>query len=232
MIALVKTIFLALGIGLTSVLSGLGEENSAHRVENAQQGMAEGSWPRKPDDRLSPLSGKMKDSREISVRYYGKEKEFRGKSAGGWMKEASLGRKAEWEGAAGRKWEEERWGQDRDWASGQGQNEKFEPSRELAKEQTLKYREVEREPAADWSSRSARLGAGREGGLRMYEGRLTRVREQVWRESEGARDLGPGRQEKFSPAEVEKMLSRPVGELRGAAKEQSPEAFPLAAADN
>ena len=97
-----------MGLGCALVCAVKGEENSAQRLENAQRGMAEASWPRKPDDRLSPLSGKMKDSREISVRYYGKEKEFRGKSAGGWMKEASLGRKAEWEGAAGRKWEEER----------------------------------------------------------------------------------------------------------------------------
>ena len=232
MIALVKTIFLALGIGLTSVLSGLGEENSAHRVENAQQGMAEGSWPRKPDDRLSPLSGKMKDSREISVRYYGKEKEFRGKSAGGWMKEASLGRKAEWEGAAGRKWEEERWGQDRDWAAGRGESEKFQPQKELASERTLTMREMERETAEGWSSRSSRLGGGREGALRMYEGRLTRVREQVWREEENPRDLGPGRQEKFSPQEVEKMLAQPLGEAGRAARGEPPAASPPAVADN
>ena len=96
----------------------------------------------------------------------------------------------------------------------------------------MTMREMERETAHGWSSRTARTGGGREGSLQMYEGRLTRVRQQVWQESEEARVLGPGRQEKFSPAEVEKMLSRPVGELRGAAKEQSPEAFPLAAADN
>ena len=208
------------------------EENSAQRLGNAQRGMAEGSWPRKPDNRLSPLSGKMKDSQEISVRYYGKEKEFRGQSAGGWLKEASFGKKANWEGASGRKWEEARWGQDRDWAAGRGQSEKFQPQKELASERTVTMREMERETAHGWSFRTARTGGGREGSLQMYEGRLTRVRQQVWQESEEARVLGPGRQEKFSPAEVEKMLSRPVGELRGAAKEQSPEAFPLAAADN
>ena len=108
---MVKTIFLALGIGLTSVLSGLGEENSAQRLENAQQGMAEGSWPRKPDNRLSPLSGKMKESQVISMRYYGQEKEFRAKSADEWMKEAAWGREVSWKGASARRWEESRWEQ-------------------------------------------------------------------------------------------------------------------------
>jgi len=232
MIAAVKAIFLALGIGLTSVLSGLGEENSAQRLEDAQQGMAEGSWPRKPDERLSPLSGKMKDSQEISVRYYGKEKEFRSQSAEGWMKGASLRQKANWEGASGRKWEAARWGQDRDWPLDRGESEKFQPQMELASERTMIMREMGQETAPGWSSRTAQIGGGREGSLRMYEGRLTRVRQQVWRESKEARDLGEGRQEKFSPAEVEKMLLQPAAELREATREQSAKASPLAAAGN
>ena len=108
MIMPMKVVFVALAIGLASGLPSVGEENSAQRLESIQKGMAEASWPRKPDNRLSPLSGKMKDSQEISVRYYGKEKEFRGRSAEGWLKEASFGQKANWEGASGRKWEEER----------------------------------------------------------------------------------------------------------------------------
>jgi len=174
----------------------------------------------------------MKDSQEISVRYYGKDKEFRGKSAEGWGKEASFGQKANWEGASGRNWEEARWGQDRDWALGRGESEKFQPQTQLASERTVTMREMERENAADWSSRTARMGGGREGSLRMYEGRLTRVRQQVWRESEEVRDLGEGRQEKFSPAEVEKMLSQPTAEVREATREQSAKASPLAAAGN
>jgi hypothetical protein len=208
------------------------EESGAQRLDQAQQGMADASWPKKPDNRLSPLSGKMKDSQEISVRYYGKEKEFRGNTAEGWLKEASLGRKANWEGASGRKWEEARWGQDRSWASGKGVSEKFQPPTELALERTLTMREVERENAQGWSSRAARMGGGREGSLRMYEGRLTRVRQQVWQESEEARDLCAGRKEMFSPQEVDRMLSQPAGELRGEAREQSAKASPLAAADN
>ena len=112
------------------------------------------------------------------------------------------------------------------------QSEKFQPQKELASEWTVTMREMERETAHGWSSRIARTGWGREGSLRMYEGRLTRVRQQVWQESEEARDLGPGRQEKFSPQEVERMLADPLGQARGAVREQSPAASPLAAADN
>jgi len=232
MIVQVKVFFSALGIGLASVLPSLGEETSAQRLENAQQGITEGNWPRKPDNRLSPLSGKMKESQEISVRYYGKEKEFRGHSAEGWRKESSLARKADWERVSGRKWEEVRWGQDRDWASEKGESEKFQPQTQLASERTVTMREMGQETAAGWSSRIARMGGGREGSLRMYEGRLTRVRQQVWRESEQARDLGAGRQEKFSPAEVEKMLSQPTAEVREATKEQFPAASLPATEDN
>jgi|GEM_PF-1280647 len=232
MIAPVKAFFVTLMVGLASILPGWGEENSAQRLENAQQGMAEGSWPRKPDNRLSPLSGKTKDNREISLRYYGKEKEFRGKSAEGWLQETSFGQKPNWEGASGRNWEGLRWGQDRDWAAGKGESEKFQMQAELGSEQTVTMREMGRETAQGWASRAARLGGGRDGALRMYEGRLTRVRQQVGPGEPSPRDLGPGRQEKFTPREVDEMLSRPVGEPRANVREQSPEASPLAAADN
>lgn len=214
--------------------AAVAEETSAQRLENTQKGIAEASWPKKPDNRLSPLSGKMKDHREVSVRYYGTEKEFRGKPADGWSKEASLGQKADWQGASGRRWEEARWNENRDWGSAGSKNGKFQPEGEWASQRSMNFRELEREPASGWTSRPAQLNGGREGSWRMYEGRLTRVRQHVSREQESgsARDLGPGRQEKYSPEEVEKMLSRPIGESRGAAKEQSPGASPLATADN
>lgn len=214
-IVLVKNFALVLVIGMASIPTGWGDENSARRLGSAQSGMAEASWPRKPDDRLSPLSGKMKDSQEISVRYYGKEKEFRGQSAEGWKKEAAFGKKANWEGASGRKWEDARWEQDRDWVADRGESKTFQPQKDLASERTVKMPEMERETAPGWSSRAARMGGNREESLRMYEGRLTRVRQQVWQESEETRDLGAGRQEEFSPAEVEKMLSQPAGQPRG-----------------
>lgn len=217
---------------LALVFSALGEENSAQRLENAQRGIAEASWPKKPDNRLSPLSGKMRESREISVSYFGKEKEVQAKTAEGWQKHARTQRTAGWDQEAGHSWQKELWSQNRHTTSGEARHKEFQPDKDLGPKRTVTFRALEREREGDWSSRSARLGSGRDGSLRMYEGRLTRVRQQVWQEEPSPRDLGPGRQEKYSPEEVEKMLSRPIGESRGAAKEQSPGAFPLATADN
>lgn len=209
-----------------------GEESSARRLEQAQAGMAGASWPRKPDDRLSPLSGKMKDNAEISPKVYAKDKEFHAKSASGWQREVGLLSKNIWKEPTGRDWADARWSQNREWFEDGRTAGKFQPSREMAKEQTVTHRELEAVTAPDWSTRPARLGTGREVSLPMYAGRLTRVRQQVWQEEDRGRDLGLGRQEKFNPAEVEKMLSRPVGELRGAIKEQPAVAVPLAVADN
>ena len=221
------------GFGLMVVLSATGEEDSPQRLEDAQRGMAEASWPKKPDNRLSPLSGKMKEMSKISPRHYGQEKEFRATMAEGWQKESRTGQRPGWQASAGKNWEEARWNQTRDFVSEESRNDRFQPGNELVSEPLLTFREMERESAAGWSSRSARVASATEGSLRMYEGRLTRVRNQVWQEEkQGVRDLGPGRQEKFSPQEVEKMLSRPMGEPRGPAKAQSPAASPLAAAGN
>ena len=208
------------------------DESSVQRLEDAQRGVAEANWPKKPDNRLSPLSGKMKEISKISMRYYGQEKEFRAKPAERWQQEARIGQKPDWEAAEGQNWREARWDQGGGVLATAAKNEKFQPGAEFASQPTMKFREVEQESMTGWSSRLARTAGGRDGSLKMYEGRLTRVREQVWHEEQAPRHLGPGRQEKFSPTEVEKMLSQPVGELRGAAREQSPAASPLAAADN
>jgi len=228
----VKAFLLALGIGLVSVLPGLGEETSAQRLENAQQGIAGGSWPKKPDNRLSPLSGKMKDTAEISPQFYGQDKEFRVRQAGEWNKEAHLGSTTRWEGTKGQAWEKARWEKDREWSGSGVVNEKFQPSADPTATPVMSYRELGVTPVTDWSSRSSRLATRPDGAPRLYEGKLTRVREQVAQKDANPRDLGPDRREQFRPEEVEKMLSQPVGEFRRAATEQSPSASPLAAADN
>lgn len=207
------------------------QEEGTTPLEDAREGMAEASWPKKPDQRLSPLSGKIKDISSISPRYYGKGTELSTKTAEGWHKESPLRRKANAVGGAGHNWEEARWSQHRDATIPKTGSDDFPFPAGLASDRTMKTHQVERE-SADWSTRSARLGRGWDGSPLMYQGRLTRVREQVWEESQDTRDLGSGRKEKFTPAEVEKILSQPVGELRGAAREQSPTAFPLATADN
>ncbi len=95
----VKAHLLALGLGLAAAIS-VGEETSSQRLENAQRGMAGASWPKKPDNRLSPLSGKMKETSEISPRFYGSGKEFEAPRLNHVQKQAALGQKPAWEGGA------------------------------------------------------------------------------------------------------------------------------------
>lgn len=208
-------------LGLWIVPAGAEDENSLQRLESAKQGIAEGSWPRKPDDRLSPLSGKMKEISEISPKYYGSAKEFPSPKPEKWKKEASWGSRTAWEESADRDWEAARWGGvghgEKNWNK---DHEKFQPDSNVESTPILNLPEVQKKPAQDWSSRSSLLG-GRDGSLRMYEGRLTRIRKYVWQESEDARDLGRGKREQFTPQEVQMMLSQPVGEFRGLPKEQS-----------
>lgn len=226
-----------LGLVLAAALGMAEEKNSAQRLERAQQGMVEASWPRKPDDRLSPLSGKMKEIATISPRFYGGSQEISVKTTRDWQKEASLGAKGPWVRGGERGWEEARWNRTKDWAGGTGRHEKFQPAEDPANRPSLVFPELGRKPAPDWSSRGSALAGQTDGSLRRYEGRLTRVRRQVALEeppenTEKFRDLGSQRQERFRPDEVEKMLSQPFGEFRGGAKERSPAASPPATADN
>lgn len=202
------------------------EESGAQRLENAQRGIAEASWPRKPDQRLSSLSGKIKNLSEISPRIFGSDREFRTHPWEEGQKEASPTSSSAWDGSRSKGWEEARWNQAGEWTRRESQNAKFQPLDNSETARILSYRELGRESAPEWSSRASPLAGGSGGGLRRYEGRLTRVREQVVREEKNVRDLGPGRQEKFSPEEVEKMLSEPVGELRGTVTGQSGGASP------
>jgi len=232
MITPVRDVFLAIGIGLATVLTVRGEENSAQRLQSAQQGMAEESWPKKPDNRISPLSGKMKDTAKISPRFYGQDKEFPTRQLGEWQKESRLAAKARWEDKSSRGWEDTRWNQSREWSGAGEKNQKFQSVAEPAEMDSFSSREIEKVTMSGWSSRASRLAGTPDGTLRRYDGRLTRVRNQVWEESDSPRDLGPGRPERFRPEEVEKILSQPAGDFQGKARERSGGASPLAAADN
>ena len=225
---------LSLGLGMAAAFPLYGEENSALRLGKAQQGMAEASWPKRPDDRLSSFSGRTKEIGEISSRSYGQTKELTAPLLSHREKQAPLAHRPAWDGAKGNTSEADAWGGARDSPWGgkppsrfqteQGSSSTGVPRRE--------FRQLERPPAPEWVSRATRVGRQEDGSLRMYEGRLTRIRQEVRREDKNVRDLGPGRQERFSPDEVEKILSQPAPKSRRAATEQSAGASPLAAADN
>jgi len=69
--------------------------------------------------------------------------------------------------------------------------------------------QVARKESPDWASRTSPKFQKQDGGLPMYEGRLTRIRETVARQepSEG-RDLGEGKKETFNPSEVQRLLEQ------------------------
>ena len=70
-----RALWLALSVGTALALQA--QESSQSRLDAAESGAKDVSWPRRPDNRSSPLSGKMKDFREIPSQEYGGAKEFR-----------------------------------------------------------------------------------------------------------------------------------------------------------
>ena len=210
----------------------IAEEGSAQRLEAAQREPYEASWPRKPDNRLSPLSGKMKQVATVSPRLYGSGRELPTTKLDSLQKESRLARSPGWDAPEGARWEQARWQAKSEAASGKKLNQRFESVAEWGGTKSFTAEELPRKRAPDWMSRASDRELGADGSLRRYEGRLTRVREQVWQEEEKARDLGPGRQEKFRPNEVERILAEPIGPTRAAVRGQSRAASPPAVGDN
>ena len=156
----------------------------------------------------------MKDFREIPNQEYGGSKEFRSGRLYEDRHASSLDSVPMWsttETDYGKK-NDTHFSKDSSMA-GKDSSDRFDPS--FSKQQEARIRE-ERElsrPEADgWSSRASRMGQATEGTLQMYEGRLARVRQRVNRDAVSTdRDLGNGRQEKYSPEEVQKILKQQPG---------------------
>jgi hypothetical protein len=185
-------------------------QGSAENLARAQEGMGEQSWPKKPGSQVSPFAGKMTDFKQIDMKNYEKGKSFDGARLYGDRKESSLASTPLWEQKSSRmEAKESSWsgrpasGMDarRNQAFGDGQMSS------LQKKEELEMRSVASKDGPDWISRASPKFQSHEGGVVMYEGRLTRVRETVVRDdSLGKRDLGVGRKEMFSPNEVQRLL--------------------------
>lgn len=215
---------------LGTAWAAVGQESSAQRLEAAQRDTEEASWPRKPDNRLSPLSGKMKEVNTVSPRLYGSGREFPATKLDTLQQESRLGRRPGWVAPEGAGWDQVRWQGASDTADGKKMNERFQAGAAWEGTRRFTAEELPRKPAPDWASRPSPREVGSDGSLRRYEGRLTRVRQQFLQEDAAkARDLGPGRQERFRPEEVEKMLSEPNA-LADAALREQPRAASLPAA--
>ena len=208
------------------------EPRPSPQMENAPRGFLDASWPKKPESRLSSLSGKMKDVAKISPRLYGAGREFPAEILPLDQRQASVGQRPGWDGAEAALSKRRPWPDAKDLSAPKALDGRLQPEGGGEALRRWTWKEVESKASPDWSSRPTRLAQREDGSLKKYEGRLLRVKESVQREAETVRDLGPDRRENFSPEEVDQILSRPAGAVRGAATGQSPAACPLAAADN
>lgn len=188
-------------------------QTGAENLTSAQQGMADASWPKKPGNQLSSLSGKMKDYRQIAPKDYVKGKDlessriFEDKKTSGlagtplWSKTESplQGKNAPSNEKIASSWDDNR-------------NAPFDPAvRQTGENRIQEKKELSQPDVLDWSSRPSHAFHAKNGSLQMYEGRLTRVKEEILQdEPDSGRDLG-GRAEKFTPAEVQKMLKEKKG---------------------
>lgn len=207
-----RFLFLTLFVGLA--LASQAQESSQSRLESAETGSKDVAWPKKPDNRLSSLSGKMKDFREIPNQEYGGSKEFRSGRLYEDRQASSLASVPMWsttETEYGKK-SDMRFNKDSSMAKTDS-SDRFDPSFSKPQEARIREeRELSSPEATGWSSRTSRMGQATEGTLQMYEGRLARVRERVNRDAVSTdRDLGNGRQEKYSPEEVQKILKQQPG---------------------
>jgi len=185
-------------------------QGSAENLARAQEGMGEQSWPKKPGNQISPFAGKMTDFKQIDMKNYEKGKSFDGARVYGDRKESSLASAPLWEQRSSKlEGKDSSWsgrqasGMDarRSEAYGDGQISSWQ------KKEDFETKSVASKDGPDWISRASPKFQNHEGGVVMYEGRLTRVRESVVRDdSLGKRDLGGGRKEMFSPNEVQSLL--------------------------
>lgn len=185
-------------------------QGSGENLSRAQEGIGEQSWPKKPGTQVSQFSGKMTDFKQIDMKNYEKGKSFDRARVYGDRKESNLASTPLWEQSTSKldgknsSWSgRQASGMDtrRNDAYGDGQISSWQKREEFQK------RSVASKDGPDWISRASPKFQNYEGGVVMYEGRLTRVRENVVRDdSLGKRDLGEGRKEMFSPNEVQRLL--------------------------
>jgi hypothetical protein len=102
------------------------------------------------------------------------------------------------------------------------------------KKSEIQMNELTSKEGPNWVTRRSPQYHQKNSELRMYDGRLTRVREKVSRgEDSTQRDLGVGKQEVFKPDEVQKILKpqnkpnelQPILPLDQEAKAESRSAF-------
>jgi hypothetical protein len=185
-------------------------QGSAENLARAQEGMGEQSWPKKPGNQVSPFAGKMTDFKQIDMKNYEKGKSFDGARVYGDRKESTLASTPLWEQRSSKMG-----GKESSWSGRQTSGMDARRNQEYGdgqisswqKKEELEMKSVASKEGPDWISRASPKFQNHEGGVVMYGGRLTRVRQTVVRDdSSGKRDLGQDRKEMFSPTEVQRLL--------------------------
>ena len=195
---------------LMFLISPLLAQESASAMNNAQQGLADSSWPKKPGNQISPLSGKMKDVKQIDQKEYATSKEFKNGRLYDERKESSMASVPMWARSSSAVANKESslgthstssWDQTENSRFVQGTRSSFQ------ERENLEQKEFTQKEAPDWSSRASRTFQNEDGTKQMYQGRLIRVRERVAQDDpKMRRDLGEGKKEMYSPSEVKKIL--------------------------
>ena len=195
---------------LTFFLSPLSAQETASAMNNAQQGLADTSWPKKPGNQISPLSGKMKDVKQIDQKEYATGKEFKNGRLYEDRRESGMASVPMWarsssavankESSLGTRGKSS-WDQTESTRFAQGTRSSLQGRGNLEQKEFI-HKETD-----DWSSRTSRTFQNEDGAQQMYQGRLLRVRERVAQDDpKMRRDLGEGKKEMYSPSEVKKIL--------------------------
>jgi len=195
---------------LMFLISPLSAQESASVMNNAQQGLADTSWPKKPGNQISPLSGKMKDVKQIDQKEYATGKEFKNGRLYEDRRESGMASVPMWarsSSAVANK--ESSLGTHGTSSWDQTENTRFVQGTRssLQGKGNLEQKEFIHKETDDWSSRISRTFQNEDGTRQMYQGRLIRVRERVAKDEPNmGRELGEGKKEMYSPSEVRKIL--------------------------
>jgi hypothetical protein len=205
---IVLVLFLILGVLLGNVFG----ETSAGNLADAQQGLADSSWPKKPGSQVSSFSGKMTDFKQLDMKNYERGKSFQGARLYGGQKESKLASTPLWEkGISSYSGKESSWSGKQASGIDGAKSSSFANGRDSSWQNKSigQLDSIARKESPDWASRTSPKFQKQDGGLRMYEGRLTRIRETVARQEPGeGRDLGEGKKEMFNPSEVQRLLEQ------------------------
>ena len=205
---IVLVLFLILGVLLGNVFG----ETSAGNLADAQQGLADAPWPKKPGSQTSSFSGKMTDFKQLDMKNYEMGKSFQGARLYGGQKESKLASTPLWEkGISSYSGKESSWSGKQASGIDGAKSSSFADGRESSwqNKSVGQLDQVVRRESPDWASRTSPKFQKTDGGLTMYDGRLTRVRETVARQEPGeGRDLGEGKKEMFNPSEVQRLLEQ------------------------